>query len=93
MFSRETDKWKLVIVTPDVRLSGPIKTYRKIQATSSRLGTGIDVNDMSVTSEQASSYLAMKNLLKTGKSLSKLRLTDNFINGVHIPDALVYRMT
>lgn len=53
----------------------------------------MDASDMPVTSEQAKSYLAMKDLLKTGQPISKIRLTDNFINGVHIPDARVCRMT
>jgi hypothetical protein len=34
----------------------------------------------------------LQNLMQTGPGISNIRTTDNFINGVHIEDAYIYRL-
>ena len=89
----EPNKWRLVLSTSAIRLDGPIKTYQKIQSTAKQIRPTIDVADVALISDKDPFYMMLKSTINTGKVLGSVRFTNNVINGHHIRDALLYRVS
>jgi hypothetical protein len=89
----EPNKWRLVLSTPAVRLDGPIKAYQKVQTIGKQLTPTLDVADVALISDRDPFYMMLKSTIHTGKALGSIRFTNNVINGHHIRDALLYRVS
>lgn len=93
MKSPESELWRLVIASPDVRASGPRKTYRKLQSHLVKLHSG-DLSLANITLLDSGDRLLqlLKTAIKTGPGISGIRFTGNTINGVRFPDSYIYRV-
>jgi hypothetical protein len=49
--------------------------------------------DLSAVSPHHETVGLLRQVVKTGRELSGIRLTGNSINGVYVDDAYIYRMT
>lgn len=88
--------WRLVIASPEVRTLGPKAVYRKVTAALKRLPQSvqpISTNDITVLEDNSQLVKQLKMLIKTGPTISKIRMSRNVVNGQLIEDALLYRMT
>jgi hypothetical protein len=88
--------WRLVIASPEVRTFGPKAVYRKVTAALKRLPPSvqsISTKDITVVEDNNQLIQLLKILIKTGPTISKIRLSRNVVNGQLIEDALLYRMT
>lgn len=88
--------WRLVIASPEVRTLGPKAVYRKVTAALKRLPPDvqpISTKDITVVEDNNQLVQLLKALIKTGPTISKIRMSRNVVNGQLIEDALLYRMT
>lgn len=88
--------WRLVIASPEVRTLGPKAVYRKVAAALKRLPSTvkpISTKDITVVEDNSPLVQLLRALVKTGPSISKIRMSRNVVNGQLIEDALLYRMT
>jgi len=93
LFDDETSRWTLVLASPIVEQSGPLVFYRRvgdilrasgIEAIISSHLTGVPPDDPIV--------VRLRNALKDVPA-GEVRLTGNFLEGMFVPDVLVYRWT
>lgn len=90
----EESSWRLVISSPDVAKKGPHAFYQKIDQILRRIGTNaLSTSLVSALPPSHSLLAVMRTALKTGPGISNIRFTQNVINGVLIPDALIYRLS
>lgn len=94
MKSPESDLWRLVIASPELRSAGPRKTYRKLQSYLNRLPEARDLSLANITLLDSRDRLLelLRTAIKTGPGISGIRFTGNTINGVRFPDAFIYRV-
>jgi hypothetical protein len=88
--------WRLVIASPEVRALGPKAFYRKVTAALKRIPQSvqpISTNDITVLEDNNQLIKLLKALVKTGPTISKIRMSRNVVNGHLIEDVLLYRMT
>ena len=78
LYISESEKWRLIIASPQVTKNGPKKVYRKIQ----------DVLAKIPEESPRISLMAIK-----PEGTSGVRFSRNVINGQLIEDAYIYRMT
>jgi len=94
LYSAEANQWRLVLVSPLVRQKGPRHLYKFVQSCllkfSDRL---ISLSDITVLDDRNNMINILKGAIKTGKTLSSIRFTHNYVNGVLIEDAYIYRIT
>jgi hypothetical protein len=93
LFDDETSRWTLVLASPVVEQSGPREFYRKVGEILRASGiealilshvTGVPSDDPIV--------VRLRNALKNVPA-GEVRLTGNFLEGMFVPDVLVYRWT
>lgn len=87
--------WRLVIVTPEVRLHGPKAVYRKVQSAMRRLPAAanpLGMKDISVVDEKTPLFALLRSAVATGPGISGIRFSRNVINGQLIEDAYIYRV-
>lgn len=86
--------WRLVISSPEVAAKGPHAFYQKIDQVLRKLGGQVLSTSLVSALPPSHPLLSLLRItLKTGPGISNTRSTQNVINGVLIPDALVYRLT
>ena len=88
--------WRLLIASPEVRLTGPKAMYRKIRTAIGKLPVGalsIGTKDISVLDEKAPLFQLLRSAVATGPGISGIRLSRNVVNGQLIEDAYLYRLT
>jgi len=93
----EADLWNLILAGSQFSASkgAPIDPYRKIAGVTSQLkppATAVSIADIRTVEEGDPIVIALRTMVHTGADISSIRLTNNFINGIHIADALVYRL-
>ena len=96
LYVPETNAWRLVIGSPEVRTRGPRWAYKKVQSMLSKLPeeqTKISLKDVTVLDSKDPLITLLKVAIKTGNGISGIRLTRNVINGTAIEDAYIYRVT
>lgn len=88
--------WRLVIASPEVRTIGPKAVYRKVATALKRLPPSvrpIGTKDITVLEDTNQLVQLLRTLIKTGPTVSRIRLSRSVVNGQLIEDALLYRMT
>jgi len=95
-YAPETNGWRFVIGSPEVRTRGPRWAYRQIQTVVSKIPepkNRIPLKDITVIDSNDPLIKLLKAAIKTGDGISGIRFTQNVINGTPIEDAYIYRMT
>ncbi len=96
LFIGETNTWRFVIGSPEVRTHGPKRAYRKVQSVISRIPEQeirISLKDITVIDSSDPVLSLLRAAVKTGDGISGIRFTHNVINGTLIEDSYIYRMT
>jgi len=92
----ESDRWRFVIASPDVRVHGPHAAYRKIEALARKVPNAAELfapGDLTVVKDNDPLVLLLRKAIATGPGISGIRFTANAINGTFIDDAYIYRLT
>jgi len=87
--------WRFILASPLVKEEGPRRYYKRIVNISKNAGTKdniISLNDISVSGVDDQLIQLLKFTVKTGDSISNIRISKNTINGVFIDDTHIYRM-
>lgn len=96
LYNPESNTWRLIIASPEIRIHGPRKAYSRIQSLLSKkpdINQTISLNDISVIEDRDPFITILRSVIKTGRKITKIRFTRNTINGMFIEDALIYRVT
>jgi len=93
----DADIWNLILAGSHFSAShaAPTEPYRKIASVTSKLAppvTAVSIADIKTVEESDPLVAALRTMVHTGAAISSIRLTNNFVNGIHIADALVYRL-
>ena len=93
MRSQESDLWRLIIASPEVKSAGPRKAYRRLQSYLNK-AEGRDLSLASITLLDSKDRLLqlLRTAITTGPGISGIRFTGNTINGVSFPDSFIYRV-
>lgn len=86
--------WRLVIASPEVRLSGPKAVYRKVVSALRRLPSEVSpigAKDISVVEDKDPLVVMLGSIISTGPGVSGIRFSRSVINGQMIEDAYLYR--
>ncbi len=95
LYIPETNAWRLIIGTPEVRTLGPKKAYKQVQSVISRMPLDharIPLKDITVIDSNDPLLSLLRLAIKTGDGISGIRFTRNVINGTPIEDAYIYRI-
>ena len=95
LYIPESNIWRLIIVSPEVKTSGPKKVYQKIQPILSQIleeKPSIGLKDISVVENDDPLIALLRVAIRTGDGISGIRFSKNIINGHFIEDAYIYRM-
>ena len=90
----EADEWRLIIATPSVDKDGPLATYKKVNKVIKEKNIFIETpfRKLTVMSPNDPLIKFLKLLIKTGPTISKIRIQNKFINNIQIEDALIFRL-
>jgi hypothetical protein len=95
-YNPDSDLWNLILAGAQFSAHGaPSDPYRKIAGVTSRLkppATAVSIADIKTVEEGDPLVSALRTMVHTGSEIGSIRLTNNFVNGIHIADALVYRL-
>ncbi len=92
----ESNTWRFIIASPEVRTQGLKKAYKQVQSVVSRISEGqtkIPLKDITLADSKDSLISLLKVAIKIGDGISGIRFSQNMINGVLIEDAYIYRLT
>jgi hypothetical protein len=87
----ETQEWSLYIGSPEVDRYGPHAAYTKLQRILEEHQSPIPLRAISLVGT-ADSLLRLLGTAVSVDGPSEVRFTNNVINGVLIPDAVIYRL-
>lgn len=96
LFTSETEGWRFVIASPEVRTRGPRWAYKQVQAVVSKMPNARDripLKDIAVIDSNDPLIKLLRVAIRTGGGISGIRFTKNVINSTPIEDAYIYRMT
>jgi len=94
-YLEDSEKWRLILATPQVRVEGPKKVYQQVKRVLSQIEserTVIDLKDISVVEENHSIIKIISAAVGKISGVSEERFSRNTINGHYIEDALIYRL-
>lgn len=93
LLASEDDGWRLLIASPEVAVVGAREFYGKINERLVSLSdTELSVSHITAVRPDEPTVSALRTVIKTGQGISRIRFTRNVINGVLIPDSLIYRL-
>src|SRR5262249_41801936 len=96
LFDSETNAWRFVIGSPEVRIRGPRWAYKQVQSTISKLPerhAKIPLKDITILDANDPLITLLRVAVKTGDGIPGIRFSQNVINGPLIEDAYIYRIT
>jgi hypothetical protein len=92
----ETNTWRFIIGSPEVRTLGPKKAYKQVQSVISKMPEAqpkIPLKDITVIDSSDPLVSLLRVAIGTATGISSIRFAHNVINGVLIEDAYIYRIT
>lgn len=95
VYTTDSNVWRFIIASPEVRVHGPKWVYKKIQTIILRMPPEqplIPLRDITVVDNQDPLIAMLRLGMKTGEVVSNIRFSQNVINGVLIEDAYIYRI-
>ena len=75
----ESDRWRFVIASPEVRVHGPHAAYRKIEALARRVPRAAEVfapGDLTVVKDNDPLVVLLRKAISTGASITGIRFTN-----------------
>ncbi len=96
LYETESNDWRLLIVTPQVHSKGLKAIYTEIQTVIRALPDDqrkISLKDITVVDVGDSLVSSLRQAIQTGNEVSRIRFSQNIINGTLIEDSLIYRLT
>ncbi|MBI3953610.1 MAG: hypothetical protein HY330_03770 [Chloroflexi bacterium] len=92
LYVPDSNRWRLVLASPDVAKRGPKGAYQQVQAILSKIpeGPSIALQDIAVVEPGDALIRLLRVVISTGGRISGVRLSKNVINGHFIDDAYVY---
>ena len=95
LYRSESDDWVLVVAMPAVVSQGPRAVYESIQRVyaSHRADlVPLKLDDVVVTDPDDSLLQLLRRAIRTERTISEIRFTQNRIDNTLIEDALIYRL-
>lgn len=92
LFLTDSNSWRLMIASPEVRANGVKAAYKHVQQIISD-SVGIRLKDITLISPADPLISLLKIALNTGEGISGIRFSKNMINGILVEDAYIYRLT
>jgi hypothetical protein len=95
LYTTDSNAWRFIIASPEVRAHGPKWAYKKIQTIILRMPPEqpvIPLRDITVVDNQDPLIALLRVGVKTGAGISNVRFSQNVINGMLIEDAYIYRI-
>ena len=95
-YETDSNDWRLIIVSPDVRAKGVKTVYEEVQSVVRATPDDqsiISLKDISVVDPDDPLISLLKIAIKTDDGLSRIRFSRNMINGTLIEDSYIYRLT
>ena len=95
LYIPESNIWRLIVASPEVRTCGPKKVYQKIQSILSQIPEeqpSVGLKDISVVENDNALLSLLRIAIRTGDGISGIRFSKNTIDGQFIEDAYIYRM-
>jgi hypothetical protein len=95
LYYPDRQTWKLVIAQAKVGSEGPKKLYSQIQEIMGEEPEGtpqLSLDDVTLSKPDAPIIMLLRMAIRTGPGISKIRFTDNVIDGTVIEDAYIYRL-
>ena len=92
----DSDRWRLVVASPEVRSRGPHAAYLKIQTAVHSLPETVGFfgpSDVKALKDTDPLIKLLRKAISTGPGICGIRFTSNSVNGTFIDDAYVYRLT
>ena len=92
----ESDRWRFVLASHEVRVRGPLAAYRKIQALARKVPDATEVfapGAVTVLKDNDPLVVLLRKTISTGSGTSGVRISNNSIDGTFIDDAYIYRLT
>jgi len=94
-YTTDSNAWRFIIASPEVRAHGPKWMYKKIQTVIFKMPPEqptIPLKDISVVDDQDPLIALLRVLIRTGDEISNIRFSQIVINGALIEDAYIYRI-
>ncbi len=95
-YETDSNDWRLIIVSPDVRAKGVKTVYEEVQSVVRATPDDhsiISLKDISVVDSDDPLISLLKIAIKTDNGISRIRFSRNMINGMLIEDSYIYRLT
>jgi len=94
-FMSESNTWKLIITSPDVKKTGPRKLYEKIVDLLPNISTQhrLALAHIQVVQNNDPLVSSLRSGIKTGKTISGISVSGSTYLTQHIGDAFIYRST
>jgi hypothetical protein len=87
--------WRLLLAGPHLDLKNPEEAYGSVARSLNALqprAESVSIADIKVLSPSDPLLSALRTIIHTGNGLSTIRMSDNFVNGFHIAEALAYQV-
>jgi hypothetical protein len=94
-YLEETNDWRFIIGSPEVRTHGPKKAYKQVQTVVSKMPEGqakISLKDITVVDSNDPLIVLLRSAITTGNGIANIRFSHNVINGTLIEDSYIYRI-
>jgi hypothetical protein len=92
----ELQEWKLVIVEVKLGHVGPREIYSQIQHLMAQADvelSGLSLDSVTLAKPDSLVVSLLRHAIRTGEGISRVRFTNNVINGTLVEDAYIYRLT
>jgi hypothetical protein len=94
LFVPDINEWRLFFASPEVSAKGPREIYERIRLAIEGLGpaaTSVPLSVVGLLDPDADLVRLLRETVKTGPGISRIRFSKNVINGHFVDDALIYR--
>jgi hypothetical protein len=88
----DAEEWHLVIVTPLAESDGPRASYARILRALRDCDVDLPGRRIVAKGPGAPLVRSLRRIVRTGRGITGIRLSDNVVDGVVIEDAYVYRL-
>lgn len=95
-YTTESNVWRLIIASPEVKAQGLRSTYKKVQTILQKIPreqVSLTLSDISLRDPSDPLILLLRSIIHTGSAIGGIRFKGNVINGTLIEDAYIYRLT
>jgi hypothetical protein len=91
----DVGEWRLLLASPTFDTMPPVEAYKRVAEALAKLAEpDLEISDIKIVKTTEPLAQVMRKMIHTGaNSISQIRLTNNFINGIFVQDALAYRLS